>query len=180
MCSVYTVGGRERESKGMWTFLHAFVLHVAKIQILNRNVIITWWVVMTCELPKTFVKANKYLTNKQTSKKNKPPTKMCWDAKQSQELLCKNSSKKTGEVDDDDDEEKKDTRTNEFIYLTSFKDNKIYTKEFSISTKHFELHVNWNDDLVVLFVCVCVFNSNRTVDGSLIQRCSGVATTYET
>lgn len=25
------------------------------------------------------------------------------------------------------------------IYLTSFKDNKIYTKEFSISTKHFEL-----------------------------------------
>lgn len=46
---------------------------------------------------------------------------------------------------------KRKIRNERNIYLTSFKHNKIYTKEFSISTKHFELHVNRNDDSVADF-----------------------------
>lgn len=54
---------------------------------------------------------------------------------------------------------KRKIRNERNIYLTSFKENKIYTKEFSISTKHFELHVNRNDDSVADFFRY----SNQTV-----------------
>lgn len=65
---------------------------------------------------------------------------------------------------------KRKIRNERNIYLTSFKNNKIYTKEFSISTKHFELHVNRNDDSVAGFFSVFKPNGRTRF---VFQRCSG-------